>query len=77
MEFNLNLTKKLSSLRELKNKNNEKDLLKEQFKEAVLELEFVRNYINYVDDPDLIEYAIYAEKALQKRIAYILKKLRE
>lgn len=59
-----------------KEKADENDALKDEFKAAVLELELIRNYINYVDDPDLIEYAIYAEKAIQKRIAYILKKLR-
>ncbi|CCJ34370.1 MULTISPECIES: hypothetical protein [Caloramator] len=73
MEMNIKFAEKLNIAKE---KVNENDALKDEFKAAVLELELIRNYINYVDDPDLIEYAIYAEKAIQKRIAYILKKLR-
>lgn len=73
MEMNIKFAEKLNISKE---KVNENDALKDEFKTAVLELELIRNYINYVDDPDLIEYAIYAEKAIQKRIAYILKKLR-
>lgn len=73
MEMNIKFAEKINIAKE---KVNENDALKDEFKAAVLELELIRNYINYVDDPDLIEYAIYAEKAIQKRIAYILKKLR-
>jgi len=73
MEMNIKFAEKLNIAKE---KVDENDVLKDEFKAAVLELELIRNYINYVDDPDLIEYAIYAEKAIQKRIAYILKKLR-
>lgn len=73
MEMNIKFAEKINVAKE---KVNENDALKDEFKAAVLELELIRNYINYVDDPDLIEYAIYAEKAIQKRIAYILKKLR-
>ncbi|KRQ86212.1 hypothetical protein ABG79_01942 [Caloramator mitchellensis] len=53
-----------------------KKLYMEEFKNAVAELENIRDYINYVDDPDLIEFAIFAEKAVEKKIAYLIKKLR-
>ena len=53
-----------------------KKLYMEEFKNAVAELENIRDYINFVDDPDLIEFAIFAEKAVEKKIAYLIKKLR-
>jgi hypothetical protein len=36
-----------------------------------------REYFNIVTDPDLIDHAIYALEAAEKRYVYLLKKIRE
>lgn len=57
-----------------KEKNNE---INNEIKDAVDALESARRYFDYVDDPQLIEYAIYSEKAAISRLSYLLKKAKE
>lgn len=57
-----------------KEKNNE---INNEIKKAVDALESARRYFDYVDDPQLIEYAIYSEKAAISRLSYLLKKAKE
>lgn len=57
-----------------KEKNNE---FKDEIKEAVDALESARRYFDYVNDPQLIDYAIYSEKAAISRLSYLLRKAKE
>lgn len=45
--------------------------------EARQEWKSAREYFNTVTDPDLIDHAIYALEAAEKRYVYLLKKIRE
>mgnify|MGYP001354017597 FL=1 len=45
--------------------------------EARQEWKSAREYFNIVTDPDLIDHAIYALEAAEKRYVYLLKKIRE
>lgn len=57
-------------------KNYKKDVsnkLLEEIKEAIDELESVRQYFDSVNEPELIDYAIYREKAAITRLSYLLR----
>lgn len=57
-------------------KNYKKDVsskLSEEIKSAIDELESVRQYFDSVDEPELIDYAIYREKAAITRLSYLLR----
>ncbi|HEY8343891.1 MAG TPA: DUF2508 family protein [Bacillota bacterium] len=45
--------------------------------EARQEWKSAREYFNTVTEPDLIDHAIYALEAAEKRFVYLLKKIRE
>lgn len=40
-------------------------------------LKSIRKYYEFVTDTELIEYAIYREKAEEERISYLIKKIKE
>lgn len=46
-------------------------------KHAILQLQSLRKYYQFVTDEELIEYAIYREKAEKERISYLIKKIKE
>jgi hypothetical protein len=48
--------------------------LTKEIKSAIDELECARKYFDFVEVPELIEYAIYREKAAQARLSYLIKK---
>lgn len=50
------------------------DPLKEEIKRTIQELEEVRAYFNFIEDPDLLEYTVYKEKALLAKISFLIKK---
>lgn len=43
---------------------------------AIIELEEIRSYFDSVDAPELIEYAIYREKAAITRLSYLIRKVK-
>lgn len=45
--------------------------------EAKRDWQAARNYFNAVTDPDLIDHAIYAMEAAEKRYVYLLRRARE
>lgn len=55
------------------NEKNESPTIKE-IKFAIEELECVRKYFDAVEVPELIEYAIYREKAAITRLSYLIRK---
>ncbi len=55
-------------------KNCKSDPLKEEIKRTLQELEEVRAYFNFIEDPDLLEYTVYKEKALLAKISFLIKK---
>ena len=55
-------------------KNCKSDPLKEEIKRTIQELEEVRAYFNFIEDPDLLEYTVYKEKALLAKISFLIKK---
>ncbi|MCX7884513.1 MAG: YaaL family protein [Caloramator sp.] len=54
-------------------KKDSKNNLLEEVKSAIDELENVRQYFNSVNEPELIDYAIYREKAAITRLSYLLR----
>lgn len=54
-------------------KNGVSNKLLEEIKEAIDELESVRQYFDSVNEPELIDYAIYREKAAITRLSYLLR----
>lgn len=49
----------------------------EQVKQALQEWRQSRELFNSVSDPDLIDHAVYAMEASERRYIYLLKKARE
>jgi hypothetical protein len=49
----------------------------EDVRQAYADLKAAENYFDNVDDPDLIDFAIYGLEAAKKKYAYMLKKARE
>lgn len=47
-----------------------------EIKAAIEELEGVRRFFDTVDAPELIEYAIYREKAAITRLSYLIRKVK-
>jgi hypothetical protein len=60
-----------------KNQDNKKmnQMIKE-IEAAIIELEEIRGYFDVVDAPELIEYAIYREKAAITRLSYLIRKIK-
>jgi hypothetical protein len=44
-----------------------------EIKKAIDELEGIRQYFNAVVEPELVEYAIYREKAALTRLSYLFR----
>lgn len=49
----------------------------DEAKSAILQLQSLRKYYQFVVDEELIEYAIYREKAEKERISYLIKRIKE
>ncbi|MGE5495637.1 MAG: DUF2508 family protein [Burkholderiales bacterium] len=49
----------------------------EDVRQAYSDLKAAENYFDNVDDPDLIDFAIYDLEAAKKKYEYMLKKARE
>jgi hypothetical protein len=49
----------------------------EDVKRAYAEMKAAENYFDNVDDPDLIDFAIYELEAAKKKYSYMLKKARQ
>ncbi|TDT50260.1 DUF2508 family protein [Fonticella tunisiensis] len=66
----------LKNMRNLKasETGEERELIVNEIRNAVDELESIRMYFNSVNDPELLDYAIYREKAAILRLSYLLKK---
>lgn len=44
---------------------------------SIVRLQNLRRYYEFVTEEELIDYAIYREKAEEERISYLLKKIKE
>ncbi|MGR6837242.1 DUF2508 family protein [Syntrophomonas erecta] len=49
----------------------------EMVEQAKKELEQARNLFTRVEDPDMVEYAVYNLKAAEKRFDYLIKRLKK
>jgi uncharacterized protein YicC (UPF0701 family) len=47
-----------------------------EIRQALDELETIRSYFDTVQEPELIDYAIYREKSVLVRLSYLIKKAR-
>jgi hypothetical protein len=54
-------------------KNLKADAFKEEIQNSIQELDEIRQYFDLVEDPDLVEYTIYKEKALLTKISFLVK----
>lgn len=67
------VSRNLSSIKLLKgNYSRETQALIDDIKRTIDEIETVRSQYDTISAPDLIDYAIYKEKAEQKRLSYLL-----
>ncbi|WP_243120279.1 DUF2508 family protein [Caloramator sp. E03] len=72
------INKTIANLNILKNyKNNTNNKIIEEIKSAINELENIRQYFDSVNEPELIDYAIYREKAAITRLSYLLRVAKE
>lgn len=55
----------------------EEDLVKQAVENARRELLAARSYFDNVSDPDMVDHAIYALQAAEKKYTYLLKYARE
>lgn len=58
-------------------KNAGRNQLIDDIKKTVEELENIRKYFEMVEEPELIDYAIYREKAVLVQLSYLLKKAKK
>lgn len=58
-------------------KPGERNQLIDDIRRAIEELENIRRYFEIVEDPELIDYAIYREKAALMRLQYLLKRAKK
>lgn len=76
-EYSYNRSSMSNVLKLLGVKSKEKDIKRTQLlmdlKAAVDELEEIRQNFEYIDEPELIEYAIYKEKALLNKVSYLIR----
>lgn len=69
------ITKAVKGINTIKSiKPLERNQLIDDIKRAVEELENIRKYFEMVEEPELIDYAIYREKAALMQLSYLLKK---
>jgi len=57
-------------------KDMERHEITNEIRQALDELENIRSYFDTVQDPELIDYAIYREKSILIRLSYLIKKAR-
>jgi hypothetical protein len=67
------ILKNLNSLKNTKD-DGEKENIAEEIRKAISELEGIRSYFDSVEDPELLDYAIFREKAALTRLSYLLRK---
>ncbi|MEG0371944.1 MAG: hypothetical protein RR515_02455 [Clostridium sp.] len=53
------------------------EALTREAKLSILQLQNMRSFYEFVTDKELVEYAIYRQKAEEERISYLLKKIKE
>lgn len=70
----LNKEIKTINYRELNGKNQSEAM--KEIKAAIEELECIRKYFDVVEAPELIEYAIYREKAALTRLSYLIRRVK-
>jgi hypothetical protein len=71
------LLNKATKTIDLKSENSKKDSpIMVEIRAAIEELECVRKFFDTVDAPELIEYAIYREKAAITRLSYLIRKVK-
>lgn len=69
------VSKMVRNLTSLKSRNSRgKNPLTGDVKQAMDELENIRKFFNMAEDPELIEYAIFTEKAALMRLSYLIRK---
>lgn len=72
------LTNTVKGINTIKNaKPAGKNQLVDDIKRAVEELNNIRRYFEIVDEPELIDYAIYREKAALMKLSYLLKQAKK
>lgn len=72
------ITRTVKGVSTIKNiRPGERNQLVEDIKKAVEELENIRRYFEMVEEPELIDYAIYREKAALMQLSYLLKKAKK
>lgn len=59
------------------NDNKVSDKIIKEIQEAIIEIEVAESMFNSVDDPKLIEAAIYREEAAKKKFDYLLSVAKE
>ena len=61
-------------------KNSEEtdiDKMRDALNQAKHEWEFAQSYFDSVSDPDLVEFAIYNQRAAEQKYAYLIKQAKE
>ncbi|MDF2674708.1 MAG: hypothetical protein K0R09_2976 [Clostridiales bacterium] len=72
------LTKAVRGINAIKStRPEERNQLIDDVRMAIEELDNIRKYFEVVDDPELIDYAIYREKAAIMKLSYLLKKAKK
>jgi hypothetical protein len=73
--FSINDYNESSQVKQIRvTKENEES---KEIEKAIDELEGIRQYFNIVEAPELIEYAIYREKAALARLSYLIRQAKE
>ncbi len=72
------ITRTVRGINIIKNvRPGDRNQLVDDIKRAVEELENIRKYFEMAEDPELIDYAIYREKAALMQLSYLLKKAKK
>jgi predicted DNA-binding protein (UPF0251 family) len=66
------INKAMNTLKIKKPDQNSKNAV-EEINAAIEELESIRRYFDAVDEPELLDYAIYREKAALMRLSFLLR----
>ncbi len=74
---NVQLPDFTSDKKQQKDEQQKRRLISEQLTEALVELESCRKNAMFADDPLLIDYYIYKQKANEMKYRYILKQSRQ
>lgn len=57
--------------------NDEAKNIQEALTQAKLDWQLAEQYFNLIDNPQLIDYAIYNQKACEEKYRYLIKKAKE